>query len=351
MTISSSTLLKYLVVLCALGLVIASAGFGSVFAYRVGIQHSELLAFLSVLMAIALEGVKPVAVSCAFNAFRSWDISKGVLLLSLGLLAIAYSLTSELTLMAMSRGDLTAKRQGVIDQTQWKQEAYKRAVKELSNIEPTRTIGELQSSISDIENKSGILINGKPCGGVYNGPVTKQYCPIRSSLLAELARAERRKQLESIIQQQVSSPKSNVSHVKQADPGSQALSIYLGVLGLNISVEIISQWLSLIQVLALEFGSALALVLVNSLGSGSKVVQQGRDSSSSPLKKLTKEATAHQLVKKLKTSGGSLSHSERDLAKLLGTSRATLRRAIGMLSNAGFLMVETCRNGTKLSLS
>jgi hypothetical protein len=49
----------------AVALVVASAGFGALFAYKVGIEHSILLAGLSVLMAVALEAVKPLAIAQA----------------------------------------------------------------------------------------------------------------------------------------------------------------------------------------------------------------------------------------------------------------------------------------------
>ena len=53
---------------CATALVIASAGFGGVFAWKIGIEHSYLLACLTVLFAVALEGIKPLAISAAFLA-------------------------------------------------------------------------------------------------------------------------------------------------------------------------------------------------------------------------------------------------------------------------------------------
>jgi hypothetical protein len=51
---------------CVIGLVVASAGFGAVYAYRVGIEHSLALASLTVLFALALEGMKPLAIAQAF---------------------------------------------------------------------------------------------------------------------------------------------------------------------------------------------------------------------------------------------------------------------------------------------
>ena len=221
----TTSFIKATATTCAIGLVLASAGFGAVFAYKIGIQHNVLLAGLSVLMALALEGVKPIAVAGALKAFRSWEFVRGLALILLGTVAIAYSLTSELTLMSMSRNDLTAQRQATINQNKGADGAYKRAMAELEGMQPSRTIGELKAKISEIDNLPGILIDGKPCGGTYDGPKTRTQCPIRAKLIAELARAQRRAHLQEIISSLIKNPGANQA-VEIADPGSTALVTY-----------------------------------------------------------------------------------------------------------------------------
>ena len=49
-------------------LVIASAGFGAVFAWQTGSTHGPLLGCLSVLMALGLEAAKPLAVTPSATA-------------------------------------------------------------------------------------------------------------------------------------------------------------------------------------------------------------------------------------------------------------------------------------------
>src|SRR5262245_52958478 len=127
---------------CACGLVIASAGFGAVFAWQIGIQHGIVLAPLTVLFGVALEGIKPLAISAALQAFGSWSLVCGLALLALGTIAIAYSLTSELSLMAGSRGDVTAKREQASDASQRARESHQRAKTELSTLKASRPIGE-----------------------------------------------------------------------------------------------------------------------------------------------------------------------------------------------------------------
>src|SRR5262245_24372353 len=89
-------------------------GMGGLFAYTIGIQHGPLLAGLTVLMAAALEGIKPLAVSSALASFRGFAIVRGLLLTLLACVAIAYSLTAELSLVAGSRGDLAARREQAV---------------------------------------------------------------------------------------------------------------------------------------------------------------------------------------------------------------------------------------------
>src|SRR5262245_38427890 len=67
----------------AAGLVLASAGFGALYAW--GSQHGLLMASLTVLFAVALECCKPLSVAAAFNAFRRFAIVRG---LALAVLAV-----------------------------------------------------------------------------------------------------------------------------------------------------------------------------------------------------------------------------------------------------------------------
>lgn len=340
---------------CAIGLVMASAGFGAVFAYKIGIQHNLFLAGLSVLMALALEGVKPIAIAGALKAFRSWEFVRGLALILLGTVAVAYSLTSELTLMSMSRGDLTAQRRATINQNKGADEAYKRATLELEAMQPSRTIGELKAKISEINNLPGILIDGKPCGGTYDGPTTKTQCPIRAKLIAELARAQRRVHLQEIISSHIKAPGVN-QVVETADPGSTALATYLGAFGIVVSVEVVSQWLSLVQVLALEIGSALAVVLIHSLDGGSTRIPtvQPAEKPGIPTdlkgRATVRDKTANDIVNQLKNQGGFICHSERRLAEIVGADRSTVRRAIHSLASRGVVAMDVSHNGTVLRL-
>ena len=73
------------------------------------------------------------------------DPGKGLALLFLGLIAVAYSLTSELSLMSASRGDLTAERAQAHTSQTMARDAYERARQELFSLKPSRTAGEVEA--------------------------------------------------------------------------------------------------------------------------------------------------------------------------------------------------------------
>ena len=145
MRIDSTGAIRLVACCSAVGLVIASAGFGGVYAYRVGIEHSPLLAALSVTFAIALELCKPLAIQAVFISFGRWSPVRGLLMALLGLVAITYSLTAELSLMAASRGDLASSREHASDSSKLARERHSRAKQELATLGKSRSVGELQA--------------------------------------------------------------------------------------------------------------------------------------------------------------------------------------------------------------
>lgn len=92
----------------ATALVIASAGFGAFYAWTAGSHHGPVLGILFVVMALGLEGAKPFAVEGIFTSLRSWSFGRAAAMAALAVVAVAYSLTAELSLMASIRADSAA---------------------------------------------------------------------------------------------------------------------------------------------------------------------------------------------------------------------------------------------------
>jgi hypothetical protein len=204
-------------------LVIASAGFGMLFAWQVGSKHDAVLGTLSVAMALGLELSKPFAISSAFASLRQWRIITAAALTLVGALAVGYSLQAELTLMSMIRGDLVAERASVRDAAQRADARYAKALAEIDALKP-----------------SGITKSA-----------TAAYLERRDELQTELQRAEADRQ--------------QAPSVAAPDPAATALAAYAGSLGVKTDPATLGLWMPLVGVLALELGAAFSVVLVRSV--------------------------------------------------------------------------------------
>lgn len=370
-----STPTRIIAQISAVGLVAASAGFGAVYAWTTGSQHGLALACLMVLMAVALELAKPLSLAAAFAAFRSWSIFRGAALAILALVAIAYSLTSELSLMATSRGDVVASREASINSTsnidseiRRARDGYERAKAELDTLPNARPASELQAEIEGL-----LLTPGADGCTAINGKVTRDVCPKVATLRTEKARAARRAELEQTIAKPLPVAPAQDQHVvTKADPAASALSAYLAFFGIVISPAVLSELIVLVGVIALEAGSALAGILAQSFSGPPRVVQGvasvKRDSPAKPVQATpvhvvhpartadtvdvvqAREKVKSAIVTKLREQGGSVRGGERGLAKLMGANRSTMRRAINGLVMAGVVAAEATRNGTVLRL-
>ena len=122
----------------ACSLVVASASFGGLYAFKVGSEVSTLLGLVTVLFAVSLEGLKPLAIAASFGAFSEWSIVKGLALGLLGAVAVAYSLVAELSLVSTSRSDLAAGRAAKAAQTTVQADRVKAARTSLRQFPPPR---------------------------------------------------------------------------------------------------------------------------------------------------------------------------------------------------------------------
>ena len=321
----------------ATGLVVASAGFGALYAYKIGIQHSIALAGLSILMALALEGIKPLAIAAGLHSLKEGGAAP-LLLMGLGGIACAYSLTSELSLVSMSKGDLVAERLA-------EGNGAKRRELELAALGTQRPARAIQADLDGILSDTRL----KGCTKPLEARSLAKLCKDKvAPLKAELANAERREVLLS----------GTVGAAKDSDPGSTAISTYLALAGVSVAPAIISQWLLLVPVLALEIGSALAMVLVQAFPkpiAGPAVAHSAISTAYALPTEVQPEPKKVEEVKSavldlLRASGGSTAGGERGLAKRLGSNRGTLGRAVSALVVAGMISLEATKAGTVLRL-
>lgn len=341
----------------AAALVVASAGFGAFYAWTTGNHHGPVLGTLSVLMALGLEGAKPFAIEGVFTALRSWSPIRAIALAVLGIVAVAYSLTAELSLMAATRADAAAQRTQASAAMAAAQARYDDARRELEALPLTRPVAALAAEIERLRTTPKLA----PCEDTSApgfGPITRRICAEIATLTAEAATTARREQLRAALHN-AEHDLASAPPAAKADPGAWALATYLAAAGVPSEVGTLSEWLILVPVLALEVGSALAVVLTNgtpvptrdlsrTVTATAKRYDDDETTTATPQPPATGLKAA--LLEYLKAHGGCIRSGQRGLAKALGTSTSELHRTIHALAAAGVIALSVAPSGTQLRL-
>jgi len=347
---------KTLSYLAAALLVLASAGFGCVYAWTTGSQHGSALGVLSVAMALGLELAKPMAIAGSLAALRELALLRAPLLLMLGVVAVAYSLTAELSLMATTRGDVIAERKASSSNAATINIERERLGYELGAIGTTRPSATIEAEITGKLASDGRL---QGCEAKWlTSTKAREVCIEVNQLRAEKATAERKEKLEADLAALRSNNEATVE--KKADPGAHALATYLGALGLTVNAEALSEWLVLVPVLALELGSALAGLLVGTVRSRVFSSVQSNAKAESDQAVSPENTSVHDIaslacpVERLKLvllqSGGEVFAGQRALARAVGVSVGAMNTMLDELARAGQIAVVASTKGTKVKL-
>lgn len=370
---------EYLKAVPAALLVIASAGFGSVFAWQTGQHHGLPLAILAVTMALGLELAKPLAVVGALRALTQWRIGTAIGLSALALVAIAYSFTAELQLMATSRANVVAERSEHASADQKAKLAELKA--ELRAIGHARSVAEMKPLVAQTELLAG------DCRKIVS-VTQREACKRLPELQSEAAKAA----AIAAVKVKVAEVEGQIATAKgsrEADPAMAALATYLAVFGFAVAPATLADVIVLIGVLALEVGSATAGLLVAAgVTAGARPLVQAAEVQPSPVRLSTvaqtapldqpdgvtvdqstdqpdqrhplaldqpdeatvdrplsrrgcikapetRTTTADAILDQLRRAGGKAAGSERQLAEAIGASRSTYRRALHSLVAAG----------------
>jgi len=350
----------------AIMLVTASAGLGALYAWQTGSEHGLALGALSVLMALGLEIAKPLAIASIFEALRTWRIGVALAMAALGIVAVAYSLTAELSLMAGARGDHIAVRQAENQSVQNAQAQRNRIEVELATIGTGRPSGAISAELNAILTDRRLA----NCETWLESTRLRTICIEKvAPLKSELASAERRETLQGELAghaQRVGMPNAEV----KPDPAASALSTYLAALGVKIDSATLSEWIVLVPVIALEVGSAFAAVLARGLGVYTSTNTRSKPTMPSPNQNANARPSesvslcvsndtvrlvhlddhAERLVSLLHDRGGEVFGGQRAFASALNISAASVNRLLGELSEAGRVHVETGKHGTRVKL-
>lgn len=371
-------------------LMIASAGFGTVFAYTQGVHHGPTLAAFAVAMALGLELAKPFAIEGVFSCLRAWAIGRALAMALLGFVAISFSLTAELSLMATTRGDAAAERAKVSNATKDDRAQLERLIVERAALMFTAatadTVTAAREAVAAAERTRAAECakRGPQCRARETDEAVARTTLAKA--IADKAATDRTAKLDADAAT-LRARLATASPVAAAsDPGAAALASYLGTFGLSLSAGLVSEWMVLIGVIALELGSALAVVLVRAAGAShssasprtarqaasvDRQAVDGRERAPAskaldpaksgvgansgtrrqstrtasglvstrrlgPATVVTKAAAQAALVNTLKSHGGKVEGmSVRGLASLIGATKSTAHNAIAALIAAG----------------
>jgi biotin operon repressor len=350
----------------AVFLVTASAGFGCVYAYGQGSQHGVLLALLSVSMAVGFESSKPLAVFGAVQADLTWPsrLALGVL----ALVACAYSLTAEVSLVAANRQAANAVRAGQATQQTVAKDTLARAKSELAANGVTKPVADVEAELAVIK-LDRTWQRTVECSNVTLD-ASRSFCTKAAAVTAEMEKAKRADELRKAIQSAEASLMTTAG-VDDADPGAAAVVVYLAAIGARVDSAAVSRGLVLVAVLALEIGSLFAGVLASALAGSvpatldveavkkntsvanantdrtlvDPVSSNKPDSQPGQIPNSTGHSVRERLITRLKVAGGSLVQSTRELAFSLGCSKSALGEVLARLESEGVLVRVAASHG------
>lgn len=376
---SSSNLATHVGANLGAGLLIgASAAIGAYYGYVTGAHVHLALGVVFCAAALGGELLKPIAVAAAIDAFRRWEIGRGVAAVLLALVTMTYSLASELSIAAGVRGDVSAERQGAADDAQRWRAKRTRAADELAALPLARPVAELEPLITKARAVSG----ASGCG--RHSPTTsagRRACADAADLSAELGRAQRRMELDAAISaadRALSTPGARSAEVP-ADPLAAALSAYVSAAGYSLKPADVAPWLALIPVIFLEIGSAVAIVVARAAGAAPATVPAPA-AEALPAKVAPCPAPADtkaelpavakprrrkdddrgsggggkrlgaNVVDLLRRKGGRIEGGQRGIAQALGISKSRTNEILRELADAGEIVMAAGKHGTTLAL-
>jgi hypothetical protein len=382
-------------------LIVASAGFGCHFAWTQGAYHGPVLAAFAVAMALGLELAKPFAIEGVFSCLRNWAIGRASAMALLAIVAVGYSLTAELSLMAMTRGDAAAERMKVSGATKDDRAELTRLLAERSAMAFIAATADMvmaaREAVAAAERTrkaecgdGNVKQRGANCRAreADEGAARQKLSEATANKAATDRAAKLDAEAATVRARLAEAPATSV-----ADPGASALAGYLRLFGVNVPATTLAEALVLVGVVALEAGSSLAVVLVRAVSAGhqapsrplptylpevsgrtappptqsqpalpdTKPTGKPNDDGSRPRGKRPKmpakgrtPASKRRLgnvVRLVQREGGHLKAGQRELAKRLKLSKSRTHELLKEAAAAGMLRVETSKQGTSVALA
>lgn len=383
------TLPSMLAVLAGIALLAASASTNAIYGWGKSDFLPQQITWAVV--SIAASVILALCPTAILKAIRARSLAGGAVAVIALALTGSYSFTAAIGASAGQRMASQASQTSDDGTRARLQRSYDAAIGELATLAPSRPVSELEALIAKLKATPGARCDLK-AGDDGFGPVSRKVCGEAAGLAVELARANRRAELQAVVDQ-ASGELNDLGPPHVANTDASALSAYLAVAGGSLSVDALNRWLALLAVALVEFGPglsfALASVLKVSTSDGvtgqpnshqtqqldspvcclsevSKLtvldtpetadeIRTGQGvqpvSNSAPAKLDVPDAFSGRLVALLKVRGGEVYSGHRSLAKALGCSPAHVGNVLRDLASAGTVTVAATKTGTVVRLA
>lgn len=299
-----------------------SAAQNLIAGYELGAARSELHAIIFAAGSLAGALCQPVSWVAAWQAFRSWQIGRGVLAVVLGAACLAYATLSSLGFVSTARLDMAAAR-----------------TKSGDNYELARARAD--AAITELKALAAAPI------------ATKK---------VEAKRAERRSDLEHTIAEAQNGLQTG-SAAGTADPQAAAIAVYAAALGFpEVKSENIAPWLSVVAVIFFEVGAGLSLIVVSIVATVPAQISQPEipiegEVPNAPEPPATRRgrrrsALPDDILARIRDAGGELNGTLNSIGDVIGiNSKTTAHRSLRELEAAGALTLEPSADGTRVVLA
>jgi hypothetical protein len=355
-------------------LIAVSAAQNITHGFEIGLARSAAHAVIFASGSLGGALLQPYAFLAAFRLFRAREWVRGTVALALGLACFTYAAVSSLGFVATSRNDMAANRAAGAETYQRAKVHFETVERELNSLASARPVGELQPLID------GVLSDPRAenCATI-NGAFTRTHCPAVAHWKSELARAQRRAELEHAMHD----ASATMEHMgqraaREADPQAAALAAYATALGWPLAADQVAPWLCIMAVLFFEIAAASSLVVVQALattenrgievapkaaellppqerakalraapeGRANDVAQPPQDGKASgPTRAMA------EILQRLRACGGTLEGSQARIANLLGAPKTSVHRMLHSLAAAGAVQLVTSPHGTRVALN
>jgi len=366
--------------LIALALGTVSVGLAAYIGASRGVDLPSRVAWGIVGAALALGLL--LAPSEAASAFRTRRWGATIAATMLALTCAAFVLTGALGNASAGRVSASRTATATAEHRSRLTREYEQASAELEKLPAARLLGEIEAAIAPLN----AIIGKAHCDEWVANRHIRNACARRSPLLAELARAQRRAELEHIMADARAALDAPVDQ-RPAGEDARILAKYLRAVGLSVTPDRMSDVLVLVAVFSLEISGALALMIARSNVQtpviaalepsgpphGRRPRRRAKPENEHPVEQASHLASAAPNVVRLparspvrssdraklaKASAGILFHAEkgslprtqRQMAKLIGVSTGTISMALSDLEHCGRVSIRTGAHGTAVAI-